>query len=69
MNKDLFILALERCVELGQEAKIILFELEKWRECPLPNTERTVLTVKHDAFLDEQRKWIDSIIEELEKED
>lgn len=59
-------LILDRLRTLGQEVMTTHQELERWQKEPLSTKERTLLNVKHDSCLTEQRDWIDALEEVLE---
>lgn len=60
-HKKLFDLALERIIQLGQEAFSLHEDLERWREKPFESGERTTICVSIRRKMEEQREWAESL--------
>ncbi|RJQ27121.1 hypothetical protein C4577_02265 [Candidatus Parcubacteria bacterium] len=66
MNK-LQILAIERIIELGQEAYLIHQDLSKWRSEPYTDLVKTEKSVELKSKLEQQRFWCNALLEESEE--
>ena len=63
---DLHRLALDRIRELGQEAFTLHEDLMRWREKPLDDVETTKISSALKSKLEEQRRWINALQEEID---
>lgn len=63
-NRNLFVLGLDRIAELGQIAFTAHQELEKWREPAFTQRERIEVSLKLQAAIEEQKKWITALQEQ-----
>ena len=61
MSNELLELIVDRLRELNREAKQLKFDIDKWREVPLSDHEKSMLNVRFDQVLDEQYSWINQI--------
>jgi hypothetical protein len=55
-------LAIERAMELGQEALSTHELMVKWRETPLTEKDRTSLSMKLQEHLSSQRSWLRGVL-------
>lgn len=69
MKNNLIKLALERIIELGQEAHSIHNDMGRWREKPYTDVEKTEKTLRLNGCLNNQRSWLEAIIESMEEEE
>jgi len=63
---DLQKLAIERIIELGEEAFQLHDDYVRWRETPLTDVEKTDISLKIRRKLQKQRVWGEALLEEEE---
>lgn len=58
-----YLLILDRVRELGQEVLNLHEELQKWHKDPIPDIEKTMVSLRLQNKLTEQRAWLDALEE------